>query len=393
MTTAYTSRRELLKQGGAAVAVLAFFDSPLFAWGREGERTIPFLDQPPEPALPISNLLDWQQLDSYNTSNDRFFAVGHFGVPEIDRRSWQLELGGRIDEPRSYTLEDLKTLPKKEVVFALECSGNSGFDWFQGGIGNARWGGVSLGDFLRSAGILDDAVEAVFYGADKGKTTFPYIGGLGDDMGAFEAEMPFARSMTLKEALDPANILCYEMNGAPLPAEHGSPLRLIAPRWYGIANVKWLTRIEVSDAHFLGPFMSQRYVTVREHELSDGSTEWRRELVGKSRLKSMTAKVTVKDGAYRIYGAAWGEPVARVEVRIDEGPWMEAAIDQGKEQEFGWKFWHLDWRSPSSGEHRITSRAVGTDGKVQPSMDDRIIAEKRTYWESNGQITREIRIP
>jgi DMSO/TMAO reductase YedYZ molybdopterin-dependent catalytic subunit len=331
-------------------------------------------------------------VDSYITPVDRFFSVGHFGVPEIDGGSWKLELQGRIAKPRSFTLGDLKALPRKEVVFALECSGNSGFDWFQGGIGNARWAGVSLAEVLNGAGVEDDAVEVVFYGADKGKATLPYVGGLGDPMGEFEAEMPFARSMTLKEALDPANLLCYEMNGEPLSSAHGAPLRLIAPRWYGIGNVKWLTRIEVSDTRFLGPFMSERYVTVRERVLADGSTEWRRELVGKSRLKSVAAKVTVKDGAHRIYGAAWGEPVARVEVSVDEGPWMEAVLGEGKEHEFGWKFWHLDWKSPSSGEHRITSRAIGKDGKVQPAMTDPVIAEKKTYWESNAQMPRRIRI-
>jgi DMSO/TMAO reductase YedYZ molybdopterin-dependent catalytic subunit len=380
----------MLERGGAALA-LAFFDSTSFATGREDETHVPFLDRTPEPALPIPNLLDWEKLRSFITPNDQFFAVGHLGVPELDAATYRLEIGGRVRGPKSYSLKELQALPKREVLFALECSGNSGFDWFQGGIGNARFGGASLADVIRAAGIENDAVEVVFFGADKGVESFPYIGGLGDDMGTIEAEMQFARSMTLKEALDPANLLCYEMNGAPLPRANGFPLRLIAPRWYGIANVKWLTRIEVRDSRFLGTFAASRYVTVREEVLEDGRREWRRTLVGKSRLKSIPARVTVKDDRYWIYGAAWGEPVARVEVRIDDGPWTAAEIDEGVEHEFAWKLWHLDWAA-APGEHAITSRAIGKDGRIQPAPDAPEIAGKRTYWEANGQITRRVRI-
>src|SRR5262249_3873016 len=113
-------------------------------------------------------------------------------------------------------------------------------------------------------------------------------------MGDIKMKMNFARSMSLPEAMDPANLLCYEMNGATLPKANGFPLRLIAPRWYGIANVKWLSRIEVRDSRFQGPFMATRYVTVRE-EPREGGSVFVRTAVGRSLLKSMTAKVTVKD--------------------------------------------------------------------------------------------------
>ena len=198
--------------------------------------------------------------------------------------------------------------------------------------------------------------------------------------------------MSWSEATDPANLLVYEMNGQPLPAVNGAPLRLIAPRWYGISNVKWLSRIDVTDARFEGPFMSQKYVTVREVPQKDGSSVLTRTAVGKVLIKSIPAKVTVQDGKYRIYGAAWGAPIAKVEVRIDNGPWKTATIDKGADQEFAWKFWHLDWASPAAGEHKITSRAIDKAGNVQPAMDDPAIAKKQTYWEANGQITRTIKI-
>ncbi|HZX43087.1 MAG TPA: hypothetical protein VFE93_14705, partial [Myxococcaceae bacterium] len=100
----------------------------------------------------------------------------------------------------------------------------------------------------------------------------------------------------------------------------------------------------------------------------------------------------VQDGKYRIYGAAWGAPVARVEVRVDDGPWKTAVIDRGAEHEFAWKFWHLDWANPAAGEHKITSRAVDKSGAVQPAKDDPHVAKRHTYWEANEQITRTIKI-
>ena len=326
------------------------------------------------------------------TPAEKFFHVGHYGVPEVDAAKWKLQIAGHVARPTSYDLAALKALPKKEVVFTLECSGNHGFPFLPGAIGNARWGGAPLAAVLQKAGRKPAGVEVVFYGADQGEEPIQYIGGLGDKMGEFKARAPFARSMSWAEATDPANLLCYEMNGKPLPAANGAPLRLIAPRWFGISNVKWLTRIEVIDSRFEGPFQAQRYLTVREVPHGDGTTVWTRTAVGKSLLKSVAARVAVVDGKHRIYGAAWGAPIARVEVKVDDGPWKNAVIDKGAEHEFAWKFWHLDWPSPSAGEHKITSRAIDKEGNVQPAQDDPFIAGKRTYWEANGQITRTIKI-
>jgi DMSO/TMAO reductase YedYZ molybdopterin-dependent catalytic subunit len=386
------TRRRALIGGGSALAALAFFDSPLFAWGRSGETTVPFLDQPPAPPLQGLNLLEWQALDSWITPNERFLRLHHYGVPEVDLARFRLEVAGLVERPRRYALEELRALTRKEVVFTLECSGNGGFEWFEGGLGNARWAGASLAEVLRAAGVKREGKEVVFYGVDAGPETIPYVSGLGQDLGAIKATLSFARSMSVDDAMDPANILCYEMNGQPLPRENGQPLRLIAPRWYGIANVKWLERIEVIDRRFEGPYMAERYVTVREEPREGGGSALVRTSVGKSLLKSITAKVTVKDGTHRIYGAAWGAPVARVEVKVDDRDWAPATIDQGSEHEFAWKFWHLDWTQAAAGEHRLTSRAFDTAGNVQPAMDDARIARKRTYWEANGQITRRIRI-
>ena len=117
-----------------------------------------------------------------------------------------------------------------------------------------------------------------------------------------------------------------------------------------------------------------------------------RDSVINDRLKSAPARVTRKDNSYRITGAAWGAPIGKVEVKIDEGPWLEATIDHSDEAEFAWKIWYLDWEHPAPGEHTVTSRAVDVSGQIQPAMDDPWIAKKKTYWESNGQVTRRIKI-
>ena len=108
-------------------------------------------------------------------------------------------------------------------------------------------------------------------------------------------------------------------------------------------------------------------------------------------LKSAPAKVTSQNGRLRIDGMAWGPaPIAAVEVKIDDGPWMKATLEDSK-SDFAWRSWHFDW-SPAPGEHTVTSRAIDTAGNIQPAMDDPSIATKKTYWESNGQVTRQIRV-
>ena len=224
-------------------------------------------------------------------------------------------------------------------------------------------------------------LEVVFFGTDKGEVTIRDI----------KMQQNFARSMSLADAMNPDNLLCYEMNGATLPAPNGFPLRLITLGWYGIANVKWLKGIEVRDTRFMSLLMGRDYVTIREEE-HNGETRWIETSVGRALIKSAPAKVTRNDSGYRIIGAAWGAPIDRVEVRIDQGPWKPAIIDHSEEAEYAWKIWSLDWANPSPGEHTVTSRAISTTGQIQPAMDDPLIAKKHTYWESNGQVTRRIRI-
>jgi DMSO/TMAO reductase YedYZ molybdopterin-dependent catalytic subunit len=263
----------------------------------------------------------------------------------------------------------------------------------------------------------------VFYGVDSGPVTIRDNVGILNGGKSGETEMDtegsldlkiteqFARSMTVRDALHPDNLLCYEINGEPLPAEHGFPLRLIAPGWFGVANVKWLTRIEVIDHRYAGRLMARDYVNIREEKRGD-QTLWTFTTVGHTLLKSAPGRVVRREDGYKVFGAAWGAPIAAVEVQIDNGPWLPTRLlkpeplsrvetemddnpdpwERRRKRGYAWRFWRFDWMKPSSGEHTIRSRAFDVNGKMQPAPDDPHLASKVTYWESNGQITRRVRI-
>jgi len=263
------TRRQLSGQSGALVASAAVWNNPLLTQAfaaQPGEEIIPWSDQPsldPEVARGvIQNLQRWEDLDLL-TPNSRSFNIAHYNRPKIDEQDWSLEITGLVRKPARFRLSDIKARPRDELTCTLECSGNNGRPSFLTGIGTARWAGTSLAAMLREAELLDSSIEVVFVGADTGEEQVR------------EIKMPtsFARSMGVGDAMSPNNLLCYEMNGAPLPPEHGFPLRLIAPGWYGIANVKWLRRIEVRATRLENRFMGRDYVTIRE-EKHDGRTEW-----------------------------------------------------------------------------------------------------------------------
>jgi DMSO/TMAO reductase YedYZ molybdopterin-dependent catalytic subunit len=387
MTPSAISRRRLVQQGGAALAGLSVLRvaGPTYAFQTPvtGE-VIPWLDQPEPNPVPevIVQQLDWEQLDSWLTPPDQFFVIKHFNQPELNESDWRLAINGLVAQPMTLTLDDLKARERQEVTFTMECSGNSGLPFFTGGVGNATWAGTPLAPLLDEAGVLEEGREVVFWGADAGEQTWR------DEITITEQ---FARSMSLSDALNPDNLLVYEMNGESLPAPHGYPLRLIVPGWYGVANVKWLTRIEVMDRRYQGHFMARDYVTIREEE-RDGETVWTFTSVSRDRLKSAPAKVMRQGDSYSIMGAAWGAPIAGVEVRIDDGEWSPATLTEGEGSEYAWTFWTYDWGTPTPGEHTVTSRATDTDGTIQPVPDDPLLAGKQTFWESNGQITRRVSI-
>lgn len=267
---------------------------------------VPWLDQPipvpPELAHILTNPLVWEQVDSQLTPNEEFFTVKHYDQPALTPVTWRLSVTGLVADPQTLSLGAVMALPRRTAEFAPECSGNGSVPFANGLVGNARWSGASLRQVLRRARPLERGIEVIFWGADKGPVTIRDNSGVtgagvtgtvepdADNLDLTVTEQ-FARSMSLEDAMHADNLLCYEMNGATLPPEHGFPVRLIAPGWYGVANVKWLTRIEVTDSRFQGRFMASDYVSIRD-EQRDGETVWTFTSVTHERLKSSPAKVT-----------------------------------------------------------------------------------------------------
>lgn len=382
LTDARFSRRDALKGGAALAAGAAIFPGDFaerLVRMAPQDAVVPWTNAPPSGGR--SNTLDWQGLTDWVTPTEHLFRVGHYGMPEVDGATWRLEVGGLVDRPRTFTLDEIRARPRESVTMLLECAGNRGFATFMGAVHNATWTGTPLAPLLREAGVDPRGVEVVFFGADTGTETIREI----------EVEQNFARSMSLEDATAAGVILAYEVNGEPLPTGNGFPLRLIAPGWYGVANVKWLTRIELRETRFMGKFMARDYVTLRQ-EGSDEDGVWTETSVGRTNINSIPARVVRQDSGFRIHGAAWGAPVDRVEVQIDGGRWQPAILGEGQGDAHTWTFWHLDWNA-AAGDHTVTSRAISMDGVVQPSPEDPSMVQKITYWESFGTVTREITIP
>jgi DMSO/TMAO reductase YedYZ molybdopterin-dependent catalytic subunit len=381
----HISRREMIK-GSVAATALAFMQFPLSSFGfaepEEEATLIPFLD--PQPLNPNRPMLNWERLQSWVTPNEQVFAVSHYGMATVDASAWRLEISGLVKSPKHLSLDEIKARNRKQIIATLECSGNSSSPGFLGAVGNVRWTGTPLAPLLRECGLYQRGIEVVFFGADE-KT---------EKIREKDYLQNFARSLSVKDALRDDVILAYEMNGEPLPKEHGAPLRLVVPGWFGIAWVKWLTRIEVLDRRFMSKFMGRDYVTIRGEE-KDGHTVWRETSVGPIDVKSITARaVRLKNGTVRISGAAWtdGTPLKKVELQIDGGNWITVQLDKKQQAKYSWTFWNYDWKNPSPGEHTVVSRAVDAEGRIQPSPDDPAIKLKRTYWEANQQYPRKLKI-
>jgi DMSO/TMAO reductase YedYZ molybdopterin-dependent catalytic subunit len=355
-----------------------------FAAENDGQEAIPFLE--PQAIDPNRAMLHWDELADWITPMNQFFAVSHYNTAQLEAAAYKLEINGLVERPTTLTLDQIKELPKKQVTATLECSGNGASKTFCGAIGNATWTGTPLAPLLKKCGIGEGAIEAAFWGADHKS----------EKIRGGDYEQNFARALSIPDAMRDDVILAYEMNGQPLAVGHGFPLRLVVPGWYGIAWVKWLTRIEVRDHRLMNRFMARDYVTLRGAQRADGSMEWKESSVGPMNLKSFVAKVVRRkaDGAITIHGAAWSglTPVRAVEVKVDDGEWLGANVDESHKEPYTWRFWSMEWKAPKPGEHTIVSRAIDENANVQPAADDPAIKLKKTYWEANQQWERKVKI-
>lgn len=387
------SRRDLIKKGIGLTAAGLFLPSALEVLGfppaHPDDQAVDFIG-----AIPASrNRLDWKGLESWLTPHDQVFNVQHYGIPEVDADTYRLEITGLVDKPFELTLEELKSRPAEKEFTTLECAGNGASPGFMDAVYNSEWTGTPLAGLLEEAGVQDSAREIVFFGHDtKEETLRP---GTNREL---KVKVPFGRSMSIEDVRANGILVAWARNGEPLTVKNGFPVRLIVPGWYGVANVKWLKRIDVRDRRYMGRYMGRDYVTVRGERIGE-EIVFVESSVTRMRVKSIIARVTQRknnDGTFtlRVYGAAWGDgsPMDRVEVQLNDGEWKVAQLDAAPSEQFSWKFFSLELDKIPAGKHKLISRAIDNQGRIQPSADDDSIALKKTYWEANQQWPREFNI-
>lgn len=360
MKRVLTSRREAIAALYAVTAAAGNFDN-------SGEIVFPgkrsmivHNDRPEDLESPVAYLNEWL------TPVDAFFVRQHLPRPAVEEAGFKLALTGRVGKEMNVTLSQLRQLPQYTVPAVLECTGSGraffsprvpGVQWGRGAIGNAEWTGPRLSDVLKLAGADLNAAYVTSNGADNGLVKTP----------------DFIRSLPMKKALDPATLLARKMNGEPLPALHGFPLRLIVPGWDGTSWVKWVNYLSVDQTPNAGFFMNPGYrfpkhpgppgVAVDPSDL---------EVIESMPVKSYItghsdgAKVSLKAVALR--GVAWAgdKRIAKVDVSTDSGLTWKTAQLTGKDLPFTWRLWVLEWNPPRPGYYTVLSRATDTEGRTQP---------------------------
>jgi DMSO/TMAO reductase YedYZ molybdopterin-dependent catalytic subunit len=317
---------------------------------------------PENSETPLADVHGWV------TPTRLFFVRNHFQMPELDVATWRLSVAGCVAQPLVLTWDELNEMPQRTVLATLECAGNGrsflaqkvpGVQWSAGAVAHAEWSGVPLCEVLERAGIADDVVEIVAEGADVGS----------------EADHPepmhFSRGLPRAKALHRDTLLALRMNGEPLTPSHGFPVRLLVPGWYGVASVKWLTRLEATRVPYPGYFQTVKYTVKRE---GNGSQEIvpLGEMAVKSEIIRPFAGEALGLGKQRVFGLAWAgeEPVAKVELSTDGGKtWRETEL-LGPWAPYSWMMWECLWNVREAGAYELLSRATTVTGDIQPTEYD-----------------------
>jgi DMSO/TMAO reductase YedYZ molybdopterin-dependent catalytic subunit len=294
------------------------------------------------------------------------YLLIHYDIPAVDPAGWRLEVGGLVDRPLTLSLDELKQRETVTMPVTMECAGNGrarmepravSQPWLNEAVGTAAWTGTPLAPLLREAGLGGGALEVLFTGLDRG----------------VEGGVPqaYERSLTVSEALESGAILAWAIGDTPLPPQHGFPLRLVVPGWYGMTNVKWLSAITVLDAPFEGYQQAHGY-RLRQSEEEAGEPLTR--MVPRALMMPpgvpdfMTRRRFLEPGPASLQGRAWsgqGE-ITRVEVSADGGDtWADAQLGDAPGPH-AWRAWSYDWRPDGPGEYELACRATDSAGNVQP---------------------------
>lgn len=293
------------------------------------------------------------------------YLLIHYDIPMLDAQMWRLAIDGAVRSPGRLTLDDVRARPAVTRPVTMECAGNGRSSlspralsqpWLVEAVGTGEWTGTPLWPLLADAGLGDDVVDIVFTGADRGVE-----GG---------QEQRYQRSLSPAQARDEDALLVYALNGAPLPPQHGFPLRLLVPGWYGMTSVKWLTRITASTAPFAGYQQAHAY-RFRDAPGDEGVP------VTRMHVRSLMVPPGVPDfytrrrhlraGRVTLAGRAWSGAghVVSVEVSTDGGATWRAARLDPPAVAYAWQHWSVGWDA-DEGEHELLCRATDSAGATQP---------------------------
>jgi DMSO/TMAO reductase YedYZ molybdopterin-dependent catalytic subunit len=294
------------------------------------------------------------------------YLLIHYDIPLLDPDQWRLRVGGQVLRPVTLDLGALRAMPQHTVRCTMECAGNGrarldprpvSQPWLVEAVGTAEWTGVALRDILGRVDVAPSAVEIVFTGADHGVER--------------GVEQTYQRSLPLAEAMRDDVLVAWQMNGAPLPPQHGYPVRLVVPGWYGMAHVKWLCDITVVDAPFTG-FQQAVAYRLRQHPDEDGEPVTRiapRALVVPPGFPDFMSRTrVVSPGPVVLEGRAWSgrADVAAVDVTVDNGQtWVPATLEPAGPHRWAWRRWTCTWHV-GPGLYTVAARAIDMDGGAQP---------------------------
>jgi DMSO/TMAO reductase YedYZ molybdopterin-dependent catalytic subunit len=309
------------------------------------------------------------------TPIEQHYVRCHFAAP---RHAGLLIVDGVVERPLRLTLADVRALPATTLSVTLECAGNGrlgfqplpkGEPWGWTAVSTAAWTGVPLHALLAQAGPRPEARAILFEGADHG----PFQGG---------PDIAYTRALSRDEAerMGADILLAYEMNGEPLPPEHGAPLRLVVPGWYAMASVKWLQRIRVISEDYSGQFQTDSYV----YHWPDGTRQPVTSMRVRALVTAPAAGEALARGTHTIQGQAWSGAgmVTSVEVSIDgEEPWQPARLAEPVGR-YAWQAWTFEWTARAAGRHSIRVRASDSSGATQPD---------RPAWNALGYGNNAIR--
>ena len=299
------------------------------------------------------------------TPSGMHYLLIHFDIPEGDAATWSLSIDGLVSSPMRMSVSDIRERPRVTMPVTMECAGNGrarltprpiSQPWLTEAIGTAEWTGTPLRTLLEEAGVRDEAKELVFTGADRG-----IQGGIEHD---------YQRSLTIDDAMRDEVLIVYEMNGAPLPPQHGFPLRLLVPGWYGMTSVKWLTGISAVAESFEGYQQLAYRIRQRPEDEGDPVTRMRpRSLMIPPGIPDfLTRKRFVDIGSIELVGRAWSGlgRIERVEVSTDGGASWDRAVIGGAASPYAWVPWSFTWHAEVPGDFELRCRATDAEGNTQP---------------------------